>query len=298
MKFKPGIPLAILVKGTKLLKLIKTIKFLKVFWSAMSIAIFTICQSAMMGLVMSIGFVFLILLHELGHIIALKQKGFGTKLPIFIPFVGAAIFIPNTLDREQEAYVGCGGPILGTLVALLVAIPYFFHPVKFWLALSNLGILINLFNMTPIRPLDGGRIIQATDARIRYLGLSILLFLTLFLGDPGMGMLWILVLQDLNFSKKITAILASVVLSGMVFLSLIGVHAPGQPHWALWIDCGASALIVGVYWLAAIYLRGTDINMDNRTLLPQKQRIGWAVLWIGLALVQVGILWTLTHLLR
>ena len=68
----------------------------------------------------AVGFVALLLIHEMGHFIAARQRGLPVGMPTFIPFMGAWIemkAMPH--DAETEAYVGLGGPLLGTIGALL-----------------------------------------------------------------------------------------------------------------------------------------------------------------------------------
>lgn len=101
------------------------------------------------------------MIHELGHVFAFKILGYKVSAPVFIPFLGAVVFGPIPKDRSEEALVGIGGPWLGTFGAILCIIPFLItgHPI--WAMGGLLGTYINLFNMIPLRPLDGGRITQA-----------------------------------------------------------------------------------------------------------------------------------------
>ena len=111
------------------------------------------------GLPFAIGFVLLIFVHEMGHVVVLKQQGIPAGAPVFIPFVGAAIAmrgIPR--NAYVEALVGIGGPILGSLGALVCLLAGWVTGSAFWYALASVGFMINLFNLLPISPLDGGRI--------------------------------------------------------------------------------------------------------------------------------------------
>ncbi|WP_028562131.1 site-2 protease family protein [Paenibacillus pinihumi] len=120
----------------------------------------------------AIGFVMLILVHELGHVLAAKRKGLPVSAPLFIPFVGALITMKrHPKDAVTEAYIAYGGPLIGTIGALAVyAAGYLFdNPLLF--VLANVGFLINLFNLLPIHPLDGGRIATAVSRWLWVVGL-------------------------------------------------------------------------------------------------------------------------------
>jgi len=112
------------------------------------------------GLPFAIGFVLLIFVHEMGHAIVLRRQGIPAGAPVFIPFVGAVIAMRGRpRDGWVEALVGIGGPVLGTAGALVCFAIGALTGSLFWYALASTGFLLNLFNLIPIRPLDGGRIV-------------------------------------------------------------------------------------------------------------------------------------------
>ncbi len=110
----------------------------------------------------AVGFVLLLLVHECGHLLVAKKFGLKVGAPIFIPFMGAFIALKEApRNAWMEACVGIGGPILGSLGAFacewlgnLSGVPLFF-------ALAWFGYWLNLFNLTPVGMLDGGRIVTA-----------------------------------------------------------------------------------------------------------------------------------------
>ncbi|MCK6515006.1 site-2 protease family protein [Myxococcota bacterium] len=140
------------------------------------------------------GFVLLIFIHEMGHAVALWQQGIPAGAPVFIPFVGAVIAMRGMpRDAWVEAVVGIGGPLLGTVGAIGCLIAAFVTSSPLMFALSAAGFLINLFNMIPISPLDGGRIVGVMSRWIWAVGYVIggamflltyspMLFLILLLG--------------------------------------------------------------------------------------------------------------------
>jgi Zn-dependent protease len=125
----------------------------------------------------AVGFVVLMLIHELGHVIAMKWNGLSASPPIFIPFLGAVINMrqspPNAL---VESVVGIGGPLLGTIgglacygVAVYTQAPQLHHDL---LVVAQLAFMLNLFNLLPVPPLDGGRITAAISPWLWIPGLA------------------------------------------------------------------------------------------------------------------------------
>jgi Zn-dependent protease len=125
----------------------------------------------------AVGFVLLLLVHECGHLLVAKKFGLKVSAPVFIPFMGAFILLKD-LPRNAwiEACVGIGGPMLGTFGALacnalgeLADAPIFF-------ALAWFGYFLNLFNLTPVGMLDGGRIVTAMSRWLWIPGFFVLLW--------------------------------------------------------------------------------------------------------------------------
>jgi len=123
----------------------------------------------------AVGFVALIFVHEMGHVIAARLVGLKVSLPYFIPFAGALIMLKESPRNAWiEAIIGIGGPILGSLGALGAVVCYFLTGKELFLGLGYVGFLINLFNLVPIVPLDGGRIVAAISPFLWLVGLAIL----------------------------------------------------------------------------------------------------------------------------
>lgn len=118
------------------------------------------------------GFVALIFVHEIGHVLALRLMGIRASAPMFIPFVGAHIVMKQMPRNAFAESVGAyGGPFVGTLGAIVCVGIGMATGNLFWFALASTGFLLNLFNLLPISPLDGGRIIGVISPRIWVLGL-------------------------------------------------------------------------------------------------------------------------------
>jgi Zn-dependent protease len=145
----------------------------------------------------AVGFVLLIFVHEMGHVIQLRREGVEASAPVFIPFVGAVIAVKSLgKDAAAEARVGLAGPILGTAGTLIPLAVWLATGSDLWRALAYVGFFINLINLLPVLPLDGGRamavlgpkvwiagILVAVAAAVIFLGPIMLLFV-LLLGGP------------------------------------------------------------------------------------------------------------------
>lgn len=120
------------------------------------------------------GFVLLILAHELGHYIAARRRGLEVGAPTFIPFVGAWIEMKQAPHNvETEAYVAMAGPLVGTIAALVCYYLSQNYDSRLMLALAYAGFFINLFNLIPLSPFDGGRITAILSPRVWFLGVPI-----------------------------------------------------------------------------------------------------------------------------
>lgn len=112
------------------------------------------------GAPFAVGFVLLIFVHEAGHAVVMRRLGLHAGAPVFIPFVGAVIAMKSLpRDAYVEALVGIGGPVLGSVGALVCLIVGWATGSLLWYSLASTGFLINLFNLIPVSPLDGGRIV-------------------------------------------------------------------------------------------------------------------------------------------
>ena len=107
----------------------------------------------------AIGFVLLILVHELGHYVEAKRQGLHPSLPVFIPFLGAYVAMKNTrFDPWRDLKISIAGPVTGSLGALAVYGVAELQDSRFLFALAYTGFFLNLFNLVPFGPLDGGYI--------------------------------------------------------------------------------------------------------------------------------------------
>ncbi|MDX6582030.1 MAG: hypothetical protein QOI10_1214 [Solirubrobacterales bacterium] len=133
----------------------------------------------------AVGFVVLLFLHEIGHVIQLRREGVPASAPMFIPFLGAVITAKSMGDdAAAEARVGLAGPILGTLATLVPLGIWLATGNEFWQALAYVGFFINLFNLLPVLPLDGGRAMAALSPWMWLVGYAALIVLTVAFFNP------------------------------------------------------------------------------------------------------------------
>lgn len=151
----------------------------------------------------AVGFVLLIFCHEMGHYIAARQRGLEVGAPTFIPFVGAWIQLKKLPhDVHTEAYVGIAGPLMGTLSALACYWLARSSDSQLLLALSYSGFMINLFNMIPISPLDGGRITAIISPRVWLLGTPLLAALFFYNPSPMLILIAILAFPQIKLALQ------------------------------------------------------------------------------------------------
>lgn len=168
-----------------LLLLLKSAKFGKIFLTGGTMLLSVFAYALVFGWWYAVGFVLLIFVHEMGHYVAARRRGLAVGAPTFIPFVGAWIQLKDLPhDVETEAYVGIAGPLAGTFAALgcyLVAREF---DSRLLLALAYAGFFLNLFNLIPLAPFDGGRITAIISPRVWLLGVPILVALFFYRPSP------------------------------------------------------------------------------------------------------------------
>ena len=127
------------------------------------------------------GFIGLLFAHEMGHFVAARQRGLDVGAPTFIPFVGAWIELKDKpLDVETEAYVAMAGPLVGTVAAIAVYFWGRWTGTSMLLAIAYAGLFLNLFNLLPLSPLDGGRITAIISPRVWLIGAPMMLALVIY----------------------------------------------------------------------------------------------------------------------
>jgi Zn-dependent protease len=137
------------------------------------------------GWTFALGFVVLLFVHEMGHVIQLRREGIKATAPMFVPFLGAFISAKSLGENAlAEARVGLAGPILGSLGAAACLVIGEAANSDFFRALAYIGFFLNLFNLLPVVPLDGGRAMAAMAPWMWFVGLGALVALVLVIPNP------------------------------------------------------------------------------------------------------------------
>lgn len=178
--------------GALLVLIFSKLKFLLVFLKAgkftgtmISMLVTIGIYASVFGWRYGVGFVLLIFIHEMGHFIEARQVGLKVSAPIFIPFVGAYITMKEQPHNAAvEARVALGGPVWGSLAALFCLVMGVNFHDGLSLALAYTGFFLNIFNLIPVSPLDGGRIVSAISPKIWLIGLPILAVSAFYFFNP------------------------------------------------------------------------------------------------------------------
>ena len=173
---------ALIAKFKVILALLPKIKILATAGSALvSVAAY----SLLWGWQFAVGFVVLIFIHEMGHVVALRRHGIKASAPMFVPFMGAVIWARSLGDDAlTEARVGLAGPYFGAAAAAVVAIVGLATHSGLLEALGYIGFLLNLFNLLPVVPLDGGRAMAAMAPWMWFVGFGALVTLEFITPNP------------------------------------------------------------------------------------------------------------------
>jgi Zn-dependent protease len=157
----------------------------KIFATSASMLVSIAAYAWIWGWQFAVGFVILLFVHEMGHALEAKRQGIPVSAPLFIPFLGAVVGMKQLPhDVWREAQIALAGPILGSLGALAVWGAGEALDSDLLVALAFTGFFLNLFNMLPVSPLDGGRAVAALHPALWAVGLALLLGLTLLWPNP------------------------------------------------------------------------------------------------------------------
>jgi Zn-dependent protease len=160
---------ALLAKFKGVLLLLTKIKLLT---TSATMLVSIAAYSWIWGWKFAVGFVVLLFVHEMGHVIQLRREGIKASAPVFIPFMGALVWAKSLGDNAlAEARVGLAGPILGSIGAAACIPLAELTGNDLFRALAFTGFFLNLFNLLPVVPLDGGRAMAAMAPWMWFVGL-------------------------------------------------------------------------------------------------------------------------------
>jgi Zn-dependent protease len=199
-KFGPVIA-AIVAFLAKIKTILVLLPKLKLLTTAGTMLVSVAAYGLVFGWAFAAGFVVLLFIHEMGHVIQLRREGIKASAPMFIPFLGAVISARSLGDNAlAEARVGLAGPILGGIASALCIVIWHLTGAHIWEALAFTGLFLNLFNLLPVVPLDGGRAMAAMAPWMWFAGLAALIPLAFVFPNPII--LLIIVFAALETSKR------------------------------------------------------------------------------------------------
>jgi Zn-dependent protease len=198
-----GVALLVAVKFAGKLKFVAVplVKFLPILLKTGGTMLLSIGAYALAwGWMFALGFVLLIFVHECGHLLVARCFGLNVGAPVFIPFMGAVIALKDApKDAWMEAWVGIGGPLLGSAGALVCEGLHMLTGNPLFRGLAFTGFFLNLFNLAPIGFLDGGRIVTALSPWLWLAGAAVMLALLWLHPNFLVGLILLLSLPRLWF---------------------------------------------------------------------------------------------------
>ena len=218
----------------------------KVFTVAATMIVSVGAYALLGGWWFGVGLVLLIFVHEMGHVLELRRQGVPASAPLFIPFMGALISLKEMPHNAwREAKLAIAGPLLGSAGALaiyLVGVAYDSQSLK---ALAFLGFFINLFNLLPVVPLDGGRVTAALHPALWLVGFLGLLGLVIWKPNPILIIILLFSaselwrrwqmrghpeMQEYYRVKPHQRLIVGVLYFGLAILLVLGMHATHVPR--------------------------------------------------------------------
>ncbi len=159
-------------------KLFKSAKVIKVALAGASVAGYAWLFSIEFALML----IACLVVHEYGHVRAMKYFGIKTKGIYLIPFVGGlAVSDDKITTRWQDVVISLMGPAFGLFTSVLGVVLYYATEMEIFAGVAVLSALLNLFNLLPILPLDGGHVLKSISFSMRsWVGLSVCLLGVLF----------------------------------------------------------------------------------------------------------------------
>jgi len=181
---------------------LKALPFAKILLTSGTMLVSMALYAFSMGVPFAIGFVLMILIHELGHGYAMRRHGLAAGAPVFIPFFGALISMKDQPRTPLvEAEVAIAGPVAGAASALVACGLYFVTHAPLFLALAHAGFFLNLFNLTPFGFLDGGRVVKLFSRKMWIIGAVVLVGMFVLTHSPQLLLIGLMSLPTLFSSS-------------------------------------------------------------------------------------------------
>jgi Zn-dependent protease len=171
--------------AAKLKALLLVLPKLKLLTTSASMLVSIAAYALIWGWKFAVGFVALLFVHEMGHAIQMRREGVPISGMVFIPFLGAAVAARSLGGNAlAEARIGLAGPIVGTLGAAALVPVAHATDSDLLMALAFTGFFLNLFNLIPLVPFDGGRAMAAMAPWMWFVGFGAIVVLVLLWPNP------------------------------------------------------------------------------------------------------------------
>ncbi len=253
---------------------IKLLKFAKFALVPISLMGSLVAYGLTLGWLFGVMLVGVLFVHEMGHVVAARRVGIKVSAPYFIPFMGAVILADREdLKGEKHSYMAAGGPFFGTLLAAICLVTYWAtgSQYKWILATAALGAVLNLFNMLPVRPLDGGRFFDNALPRIGR-GFSLgLIVLGIVMKDALLCFIALVMVAE-NFN---TPWRKRIILPGIVATELLLILT--MPLWVI--------ALIGPLYGVLLYFMGESMDeyeQEHGKVEPGKMSRKWLTIWLAL----------------
>jgi Zn-dependent protease len=236
--------LSLLGLGALALKLLKSAKLVKVALAGASVAAY----SWLFSFQFAIALIACLVFHEYGHIRAMKYFGIKTKGIYLIPFMGGLALSDEKINtRWQDVVISIMGPSFGLLLSIACLIIYWLTGSMLFAGLATFNALLNLFNLLPILPLDGGHILKSISFSMNsklgliacVVGAALGVFISYSLGLALLGFLLLIGSVEIIFEWR-----------GRHQSHLLPLDRYGQIFSTVWYLITVGALI-GIIWYFA-----------------------------------------------
>jgi len=189
------------------LKLLKSAKVIKVLFAAGSLAAY----SWLFSIEFAIGLILCLVFHEYGHIKAMKYFGLKTKGIYLIPFVGGLALSDDKINtRWQDIVISIMGPFFGLILSIACLVGYWLTDIEILAGIAVFNALLNLFNLLPILPLDGGHVLKSiafsinskVGLMVSVLGAGLGIYISYYFGLALLGFLLAIGSIEIFFEYK------------------------------------------------------------------------------------------------
>lgn len=276
---------------SSVVKVLVSLKLFELLAMVVSAMLTAAAYSITMKPVLAISLVLILIVHEYGHYLAAKFSGYPPRLWLHIPFFGARMESQTFRSEHDEAYIAYGGPLLGGICSLLLFGLWLVLPLQpQWrynlYVISIASAVLNLFNLIPLLPLDGGRIMHTVLPRTSLaVGFAALLSVSFFFREAAFLVVWILVVGYMPILPLWRFRIACAMLAAMPALMWLGYRGA---H--LWEDGVYLALGLLLVKTIHTFVHSKGEVSKEVVAMQTKERVQWSWRFFGLAALLASLI--------